>query len=287
MLGHPPVANVLIAIISRLRHKLIPNDFGPVSGVAHTPNRNIRPTLKRIVHILHYIGTGRVPKLVPLPRWDPNPTVFDQWSTGGCELVSIFISDQDPKLKGQKPRISRSVKICESLGKPIVIKGMKKVMPDIDSVLLSELEHVQLCKVLFVYFRIRPNTKLSDLALSGALLSKWYDVLTAARKGRERAGVTLKPDFSDVDRVAGELGWTDSWLAQKKQKGKGKGTGMTDDEEDLDFMIPNPKRRRWLNLSYDQPFIPSSSNDNDDNNNDDSNNINNGGTDLSSGPTAV
>ena len=142
-----------------------------------------------------------VPKLVPLPRWNPNPTVFDQWSTGGCELVSIFISNQDPKLKGQKPRISRSVKVCETLGKPIIIKGMKKVMPDIDSILLSELEHVQLCKVLFVYFRIRPNTKLSDLALSGALLSKWYDVLVVARKGRERAGVTLKPDFATLTEL--------------------------------------------------------------------------------------
>ena len=126
-------------------------------------------------------------------------------------------------MKGQKPRISRSVKVCEALGKPIIIKGMKKVMPEIDSVLLSELEHVQLCKVLFVYFRIRPNTKLTDLALTGALLSKWYEVLTAARKGRERAGVTLKLDFSDVDKVAGELGWSDSWLAVKKQKGNGKG----------------------------------------------------------------
>ncbi len=42
-------------------------------------------------------------------------------------------------------------------------------MPELDAVMLSELEHIDLCKLLFVFFRVRPNTKLADLRLPFSL----------------------------------------------------------------------------------------------------------------------
>jgi len=41
-----------------------------------------------------------------------------------------------------------------------------KVVPGTDLLLLSEMDHRMLCMLMFVYFRLKPITLLSDLGLA-------------------------------------------------------------------------------------------------------------------------
>ena len=139
--------------------------------------------------------------------------------------------------KGPGAKITRSACGLQGLPKVRLSELIEVVNPEFDSSITAEHDQVTCATLLWIYTRIKPKTKISDLrvrtyAKLGSLLvtsnkrliatmmtSKYHDTIVAV------LGTSPTPEV--IHNLAVSLGFQQDWLMQKKTKGNGKGSSSS------------------------------------------------------------
>ena len=142
----------------------------------------------------------------------------DPWLT---DLMAQVLSRSFLHFGGEVRPISRSLRQAM----------MSVTEPEFDMAGLANLENKQLDQLVWIFYRIRPDTKLAALGLTSQTAGTAIRVMKQARArcqrqfGEGMLGITS--NYSNIDEIAVQHGWEESWyLAKPEPKRKAKPTAM-------------------------------------------------------------
>ncbi len=116
----------------------------------------------------------------------------------------------------------------QPLAKAVLTDALCRVV-DLDPTQTCHLSHKEICKLVFVLCRIKPNTELKECGLLGAKKKSLVSVMGRSRErvvSSEGDGMHgLNDDLSNIDQMAVRYGWEEGWWLLKSQKQSAKAKG--------------------------------------------------------------